>query len=207
MRLFQRDIIPISATLLAVVGSFLAYDHLPSRIPVHWGMDGRVDGELRKDIGAYLLPGAMALVYVFFRLIPYADKRRVRQLKEIGLYDRFRNGAVLLFGYAHLLSLGIGLGWFSGQANFLIGAISLLILILADCIHAGEPPALARVADSLAPARVTRGRLAAWLAVAGACGIVGTFTGTAQGGWLVATLAVGYLVVRWRRPCEETPDS
>ena len=207
MRLMQREIAPISAILLALVGSTLAYDHLPYRIPIHWGMDGRVDGELRKDLGAYLLPGAMVLVYLFFRLIPYAEKRRVGQLREIGLYDRFRNGAVLLFGYAHILSLGIGLGWISGNANFLVGAASLLIIILADCIRAGEPPALIRIVDAITPSPARHKRVAAWLSIAGACGIVGTFTGAAQIGWLMAPLAIGIIFIRWRSPAEGTPDS
>ncbi len=207
MRLLQREIVPISAILLALIIATLAYDHLPYRIPVHWGMDGRIDGELRKDLGAFLLPAAMALVYLFFRLIPCAEKNRVRQLREIGLYDRFRNGAVLLFGYAHLLSLGIGLGWLSAEANFLVGAASLLILLLADCVRSGEPPGLTRVFDAIALSSVRHRRLAAWLSIAGTCGIVGTFTGVAQIGWLVAPLVIGYLYIRWRRPTEGTPDS
>ena len=149
----------------------------------------------------------MALVYLFFRLIPYADKSRVRQLREVGLYDRFRNGAVLLFGYAHALSLGIGQGWISAEANFLIGAASLLIFILGDCIRAGEPTALIRLVGVITASPVTHSRIAAWLNIAGACGIVGTFTGAAQIGWLVIPLATGILTIRCRRPSGGTPNS
>ena len=81
----------------------------------------------------------MALVYFFFRLIPYVDRNRVRQLKEIGLYDPFRNGAVLLFGYSHLLLLGIGIGWIDRGANLFAGLLSLAAILIGYHLKSLRP--------------------------------------------------------------------
>ena len=207
MSLLQRDLVPLAAILLALTGSYLAYDHLPAYIPVHWGIDGRIDGYSPKRFGVYLNPGVMAIVFIFFRLIPYADKNRVRQLREIGIYDPLRNGAVLLFGYAHLLVLGIGLRWTSPRANFLIGGISLLVLFAGDAIQTRKPARFDRLLRRLgiAPSDPARRRVHRSLSFSGICGLAGTFTGRAQILWLLLPLLFGLFHTRRRFPTQREP--
>ena len=205
MSVLHRD--PIAGILLALLASLLAYDHLPERIPVHWDGFGRIDAELNKRAGVFLHPGAMALVYFFFRLIPYVDRSRVRQLRDIGLYDPFRNGAVLLFGYSHFLLLGIGLGWVDRGANLFAGLLSLAAILIGNHLKSLRPARFDRLlkrigVSSVAPAPAYVCNV---LILAGAFGQAGTATGTLQLAWLVAPLGVGYLFVRQRFPSDRTP--
>ncbi len=205
MSVLQRD--PIAAILLCLVASYLAYNHLPERIPVHWDVFGRIDVELNKFVGVFLHPGAMTLVYIFFRLIPYADKTRVRQLKEIGLYDPFRNGAVLLFGYSHLLVLGIGLGWVNRGANLFAGLLSLAAILTGDHLKNVRPVRfdllLRRIDISNAPP--IRKVVCNVLILCGALGQLGTAAGILQVAWLLLPLGVGYILVRRRFPADRKP--
>ncbi len=209
MTLLQRDLIPLSAILLAFTGSYLAYDHLPPRIPVHWGIDGRIDNYFHKRLGVYLNPGMMALVYIFFRLIPYADRHRVKQLREIGIYNRFRNAAVLLFGYVHLLGLGIGLHWASPEANLLIGGASLLVLFVGDYMQTVQPSRLDRLLyrTGIAPSAAARHRICRSFTLAGLCGLIGTLTGRVQALWLLLPLLTGLFYTRLRFPADKGPAS
>lgn len=204
MSVLHRD--PIAGILLALLASYLAYDHLPERIPVHWNAFGRIDAELHKRVGVFLHPGAMALVYIFFRLIPYVDRNRVRQLTDIGLYDPFRNGAVLLFGYSHLLLLGIGIGWIDRRANLFAGLLSLAAILIGNHLKSLRPARFDRLLIRIgvssvppAPAYVCN-----VLILAGAFGQAGTATGTLQLAWFVLPLGVGYVFVRRRFPFDRT---
>ena len=180
--------------------SAAAYDHLPTSIPVHWGITGQIDRELHRKLGAFVYPAAMALVYVFFRLIPYADRGRVGQLREIGIYDLLRSGAVFLFGYGHALALGIGLGWVSRGANFLVGASAILLALWSDHVGRNPPDWLLRQLRhrQRLPGPV---QLARALKIAAAITIAGTFTGRWQLGWLLipSLAALVYTCCRSRR--------
>ena len=205
MSVLQRD--PIAGILLALLASYLAYDHLPERIPVHWNAFGRIDAELNKRVGVFLHPGAMTLVYVFFRLIPFVDRNRVRQLKDIGLYDPFRNGAVLLFGYSHLLLLGIGLGWIDRGTNLFAGLLSLAAMLVGNHVKNIRPARFDRLLHWIgvssappAPAYVCN-----VLILSGVIGQAGTATGTLQLAWFLVPLAFGYVLLRRRFPPDRTP--
>jgi hypothetical protein len=207
MRTLRGEYIPLVAILIAFASACIAYDHLPPRVPVHWGISGRVDKELPKHLGAYLYPAAMAFVYVFFRLIPFADRSRIRQLRQSGVYDPFRNGAVLLFGYGQVLVLGIGLGWISPQANFLNGAGSLLVLLAGAHIRRIRPRPFDRLISRLgiAPSPASVRWMCHLLMAAGACGLIGTFTGTVQILWLAVPLLAGTILARHRFPVHREP--
>ena len=205
MSILQRD--PIAGILLALLASYLAYDHLPERIPVHWDAFGRIDAELNKRAGVFLHPGAMTLVYLFFRLIPYVDRNRVRQLKDVGLYDPFRNGAVLLFGYSHLLLLGIGLGWIDRGTNLFAGLLSLAAILVGNHLKRIRPARFDRLLRRIgvscsppAPAYVCN-----VLILCGAFGQAGTAAGTLQLAWFLVPLGIGYVLVRRRFPANRTP--
>ena len=205
MSVLQRD--PIPAILLSLAASYLAYDHLPDRVPVHWDAFGRIDAELHKRIGVLLHPGAMTFVYIFFRLIPFVDRNRVRQLKEIGLYDPFRNGAVLLFGYSHLLLLGIGLGWVDRGANLFAGLLSLSSILAGNHLKhlrsAWFDRILGRIGVSSAPH--ARNFACNILIFCGALGQAGAATASLQVAWFLLPLAVGCFLVRRRFPVNRKP--
>ena len=202
MNPLHRNLIPLVAPLLAFAASYLAYDHLPTKIPAHWGIDGRIDNYTSKGWQVYFYPAAMVLVHLFFRFVAFADKGRTMQLREAGIFDPLWNGAIFLFGYAHLLSLGIGLGWVSPRANFLVGAASLTVLLVGGYIRRHRPEWLDSSLQRLnvASSDESRGYIGRCILTAGACGMAGTLTGRLQLGWLLIPLIAGVLLARRRFP-------
>lgn len=208
MYFIQRDWLPITATLLATLASVLSYTNLPEFIPIHWGIDGRIDSYAPKKWGIFRYPGCMTFTYLFFRLIPYIDKGRIQQLKNIGIYDPFRNGSVIFFGYPHFLSIGIGIGWFSPDANFLIGGLSFLVLFAADHIRRICSPVCSRILGILGIAFSLPARLYLFwgLTGTGAFGLIGPLTGLIQVEWLLIPLFASLFLTRYRYPTNGDPS-
>ncbi len=199
IRYLRQDSLSLVTILLAALLSFLSFDALPQRIPIRWGIDGSIVDYTYKKWGAYRYPEFMALIYFFFKLIPKIDRGRVNQLQDVGLYDPLRHGAVLIFAFNHLLSIGIGLAWISAEANYLIGAFSLLIL-LAGCYGIRNMGVLDRTLEFLGTFSnsESRNRFSVGLIIAGALGMVGTSTGRLQILWLLIPLAAHLIHFRIR---------
>ena len=166
---------PLLAIALCTLGGLAATPFLPQRIPVHWGIDGTISSYTGKTIGVYLNPAGMAVAYLFFSMIPHTDKRRVRELREIGIYEPLRNTAVYAFGFAQVLALGISLGVVRESANYLIGLACIFIALGVEAVTAGllDPlrPHLKRLfvlLDKVLPKRARQ------VQIASAFGLLGT---------------------------------
>ena len=68
---------PILVLLAAdfLFGAF-AWRLMPPRVPIHWNMDGRVDGWGPAWTNAFLLPGVAVFVYLLFLFLPRIDPSR-----------------------------------------------------------------------------------------------------------------------------------
>jgi len=202
MGVLQGHRLPLGAILAAGVVGYLAYDSLPPRVPVHWGMNGAVDNFAPRKWAVCFHPSAMALAYLFFLFVARTDRGRTHQLRRAGIFDRLRNGAVLLFGYAHLLSLGVGLGIVSPRANFLVGAASLTTILIGDYLRHRSctlsPGWLRVLGIGACPGALQL--LGIGCEVAGGVGLVGTLTGRLQPLWPTVTCLAGLLLTRRRFP-------
>ena len=207
MGFLQGHRLPLAAILAAGVAGYLAYDSLPPQVPVHWGIDGAVDNYAHKKWAVYLHPSAMALAYLFFLFVARTDRGRTQQLRNAGIFHRLRNGAVLLFGYAHVLSLGVGLGVVSPRANFLVGAASLTALLFGDYLRCRSSALPLRMVRHLgvAPCPGAVRLIGLWCGVAGGLGMMGTLTGRLQPVWPLLPCLVGLYLARRRFPLAGGP--
>ena len=96
MKTLKQNIAPLIAFLIAGSTAILAYDHLSYVIP----------------FVVFKYPIAIVVLYAFFQLIAYAERRRSAQLDEVGLLRPLRDGAFLVCLHAHLRDLGIDLNLF-----------------------------------------------------------------------------------------------
>ena len=151
----------------------------------------------------------MAIVFVFFRLIPFVDRNRVGQLRQIGLYNPLRNGAVYFFAYCQILVLGIGLDLFSRQANLLVGTLSLACLLGGLHFHNRFPDGLMNVLSrvSLSGSDESASYISSAFVFSGICGILGTLVGYVQPVWLFLPLAAGLMLARRRFPSDSGPNT
>lgn len=186
---------PLLAILLCAAGGLIALPYLPPRIPVRWGLLGEIITYSSKQKGIYLNPGAMVIAYLFFTLIPYSDKRRVFELREIGIYDPFRNAAVYAFGFAQLLSIGIGLGLIPETTNYGVGVLSLLLGMFAAAFRSGLTEPLEehfRLLGDASPE--TRRRLSLGIYLAAIVGFLSAFLAPYPLLWPSAILVVAVVM-------------
>jgi uncharacterized membrane protein len=115
-----------------VVFSLAVYADLPARVPTHWNMRGDVDGWSNKIWGAFLLPGAGALLLVLMPLLRRIDPRNKH-------YERFDNtfwlivNIILVFMLAmHVLSLGVALGWPLNMGRVMNVVVGLMLMGLGN---------------------------------------------------------------------------
>lgn len=137
MNLLTKHGPPLLIILISCLSGLLAAPYLPDRVPVRWGLDGSITTYVDKQYGIYLNPAAMAVAYLFFSLIPYSDRRRVSELRSLGIYEPFRNTAVYVFALAQFMAIGIGLGMLSSSANYVTGVVSLLIALTSHALRSG----------------------------------------------------------------------
>jgi uncharacterized membrane protein len=186
---------PLLVILLSLLGSYLALPYLPPTIPVHWGLDGTISSYSSKSLGVYLNLGGMIVSYLFFSMIPYTDKRRVRELRGIGIYEPLRNTAVFTFAFAQLLVIGIGLGILDKGASYLVGQGSLLLLLGGQAMQHGlAKPIRERIPFLADGTEIQIDRIALRLQASGAIGMIGACFGSYAILWVVVPCAVTLLL-------------
>ena len=101
--------------LLIVAGmavySLVVLPSLPAEIPIHWNLAGEPDGTMSKALGAFLLVFVGTGVWLLFVGLPHIDRRRRRDAEFQKSYWLLCNLLLLFLAAAHVLVLGLGLGW------------------------------------------------------------------------------------------------
>lgn len=179
----KQNAIPLATFFLSCITAILAYGHIPYPIPYI----------------VFKYPGAIVIIYAFFRFIAISDKRRSSQLDEVGLFRPLRDGAFLLCGHAHLFDLGSGLGILSPASNIYFGLLSWTFVMIGLYAHRQPQGLLGRLLDVLPiTTHETRTFLCNGLIAAGILGVIGTFAAFAQPLWIGLPLA--YIFFRaWQR--------
>ncbi len=200
MTILTKNWPPLLTIVISALGGFFALPYLPERIPVHWGFYGNISSYTSKGVGVYLNPAGMAFAYLFFFLIPYTDKRRVLELRELGVYEPIRNTAIYAFGFAQLLVIGIGLDIINPSANYLAGLVCLLVIFGAGTTRSEQfgpiresLPILNRFAVGF-PTHVARR-----MQIAAGIGVLGALFGTYQILWFIIPAALVILVEVWQK--------
>lgn len=117
-----------------VIGVFV-YPALPERIASHWNTHGQVDGYMPKFWGVFLLPIVIAVMYLFFMLIPKIDPLR----KNIEAFRSQYNALIFLISlflfYISTLSIVWNLGIHFDMTRAILPSIGLLIFYLGVLIR------------------------------------------------------------------------
>ncbi len=106
----KSEIIVFLFVLLSLVISIYFYPRLPNKIPMHWNLQGEVDGYMTKFWGLFLMPMVLIVMSILFILIPSIDPLKANIKRFRNYYDGF---IILLFlfmlflqGFIVLWSLG-----------------------------------------------------------------------------------------------------
>lgn len=137
---------PLLLYSAAVVGamtllSVWAWTQLPAgaQVPIHWGIDGRVDGYAPKEIGLFMLPLVAAGIAAVFLLIPRFEPRRANLERSGQAYAAIWIAVVTLLGGVHVLSVAIALGAALDVTRLILIGVGVLFVVIGNFLPKVRP--------------------------------------------------------------------
>jgi len=125
----------IAAAVIATtwLATLLIYPHLPSQIPLHWNLSGRVDRYGSRE-NLFLMPCIMVVVVLLFAVLPWLSPRRfeVNAFRSTYLYIMLL--IVALIGYLHALMLWAALSKPLDMSRSLFGALFLFLVLIGNVL-------------------------------------------------------------------------
>jgi uncharacterized membrane protein len=95
MKTNWRVELPLLLLMAAMfAGAIVAWPTAPARIPVHWNVDGTVDGYGGKVEGLLGIPLLALAIYLLMRFLPRIDPDRANYARFGGAYTALRAGIV-----------------------------------------------------------------------------------------------------------------
>ena len=124
-------------TLLSV----WAWTQLPAgaQVPIHWGIDGRVDGYAPKDVGLILLPLVTAGVAALLAVIPRFEPRRANLERSGKAYGAIWIAVVTLLGAIHVLAIAVALGAELEVSRLILIGAGLLFVVIGNYLPTVRP--------------------------------------------------------------------
>lgn len=71
----MRRMIVLALIAAAFAATLVFWPQLPERVPIHFNMDGDVDGWTTKGVGLFLNPLLMLAIFALFEVLPHASPR------------------------------------------------------------------------------------------------------------------------------------
>jgi uncharacterized membrane protein len=133
MSLNQKYYLGAAAVILATLaGTVVAYPQLPATVPLHWDIQGQVDGWGPKWTLFLFGPGAMLSIVLLFAALPWLSPKRFEVGSFRSTYLYIMIVLVALLAYIHLLIVIAALGVVVDVSRALEGGLCLLLALLGN---------------------------------------------------------------------------
>ncbi len=130
-----REFLVCALLALACCAAFwLAYPHLPARIPAHWNFQGVVDRYGSPMELLWVGPGMMLGMLALFVLLPWLSPQRFRMDSFLPTYLYLMLVVVALFGYLFAALLWIALGGALDLARALLGGVAVMLVLMGNVL-------------------------------------------------------------------------
>lgn len=119
-------------SLVNFIVGFLAYPHLPDRIPIHWNFAGEVDGWGSPWQGAFLFPIIILAVSLLMVILPKIDPKK-KSYAQMG--KAYRMIMLILIGFLSIMyygTLGAALGYFEGIPTLVPFGVGIVFIIIGN---------------------------------------------------------------------------
>ena len=134
----KKELPIIAIVLLPFIYLAYIWNKLPSNVPIHWNVEGEIDGYGNKAM-LILIPILLPLlIYVIFLVIPNIDPKN--RLNQMG--NKFQNIKVLLTIFMSVLALFIiysAKNQSLTNPNYIIFGMGLLFIILGNYFKTIKP--------------------------------------------------------------------
>ncbi|MFP4662275.1 MAG: SdpI family protein [Halanaerobiales bacterium] len=126
--------------LLALVAamfivSIVVYSELPEKVPMHWNLQGEVDGYVNRFWGAFMLPLIGLGIFLLMLVTPLIDPSKKNYPKFSKIYRLFRILLIVFFAALQFIVIGVALGY-----SFDVGRIIVLVLAVFFLVFGNYMP-------------------------------------------------------------------
>lgn len=128
----KSDIYNIALIIASFLIIFLVYNKLPDKIPIHWNIDGEIDGYGPKFFATLMPIGFMIIIWVFMRVLPKIDPRKDNYVKFEKSYEIIISSIITVFFVIQLITLAAGLGYKIYVDKIISIVIALMLIILGN---------------------------------------------------------------------------
>ncbi len=116
---------------VAFIASLVFYAQLPDRIPIHWNIQGKVDGWGPKST-VWLMPGVMVGLIGLFALLPAISPKPFELEPNNTAYRIITLATVALMGYIHALSLWAAVQPRVDVGRAIVGGVMLMLAVMGN---------------------------------------------------------------------------
>jgi immunity protein, SdpI family len=107
---WRAEIVQWAVIAAMFVGAAVAWPLVPERIPIHWNLQGQVDGYGGRFVGLLLLPIFALGLYALLLFLPRLDPGRANYKSCAGTYNLIRVAVVVFMAALYAVTVAAALG-------------------------------------------------------------------------------------------------
>ena len=127
-----EKVLQLPLIVASVVLSFYFYHIFPARVPLHWGVDGEVNGWGPSLIAAFLLPVILIAIYFLFDLLPKIDPKKANYPDFKKAYAVFKTAIMAVLFAVYIISSLNALGIIISVSFWIPICIGVLFIFLGS---------------------------------------------------------------------------
>lgn len=135
----MRKWYPATLVVLSLVISIIAFGHLPDPMPIHWDIQGRVNGYGSRWVGAFLNPLIMLAIAVMIPILPKIDPRGRNYEKFGKSYLTMMYAVITVMFFIHIFALGSALGMNVPLRRLVPAALGALFIVMGNVLPRVRP--------------------------------------------------------------------
>jgi uncharacterized membrane protein len=132
---FKKELPLLIVLLIPLVFLAIKWNELPEQLPMHWNLEGEIDGYGPK----YLTPLLSIGIYLLLLVLPMIDPRGKNFDKSPGSYYKIRFALTLFFSAFTVVTILIALGMEIRMERFVSIAVSLLFIVMGNYMSTVRP--------------------------------------------------------------------
>lgn len=125
--------------LLAFLLPIVVFSELPAQMPMHWGVNGKVDSYGSKGFAAFFPPVLMVVLWLMMTYLPKIDPKKANYIKFEKAYVIVVDAIITFLFVLHISVILISLGYNISVEKIVTFCISLLFIIVGNYLPKAKP--------------------------------------------------------------------
>lgn len=119
--------------IVAMFGLSLALlPSLPERVPIHWNVEGKIDGYGDRNFGAFFVPVLSIVLAALFAFIPRLDPKKKNYEQFMKAWEIFQIAFLIFMLYLHSITLYLTFHPEQSMTPFMLIGIGILFVVMGN---------------------------------------------------------------------------